>query len=84
MSNIEIIFTSNGQEPISWDMYPSDLDVQKTLKNLRARYPNVAGNRASPAPPSPLLIRALAFGAHSLMLLTNYLRIDPSADQTLK
>jgi hypothetical protein len=39
MTNIEIIFTSNGQEPISWDVYPNDLDVERTLQYLISRYP---------------------------------------------
>jgi hypothetical protein len=38
-SSIEIIFASKGQESISWDVYPSDLDVEKTLQYLLARYP---------------------------------------------
>jgi len=39
MNNIEIVFTSKGQESISWDVYPRDLDVPKTLQDLIARYP---------------------------------------------
>lgn len=36
---IEIVFTAACGELISWDVYPHDLNVEKTLLNLAARYP---------------------------------------------
>lgn len=41
MTSIEVIFTPRGRESISWDVYPGDLDVQRTLKKPHGTLPEI-------------------------------------------